>query len=118
MPALLAAVASGDRTAHEVLEVAGERIGVVLAGVVNAIGPGVIVLGGELARAGEALLAPVGRALDAHVLPLARDGVTLRTASLGEAGGARGGVALALHESPLLARYPGPEGPEQPEDDV
>ncbi|MFF1837176.1 ROK family protein [Streptomyces sp. NPDC058231] len=112
MPALLTALASGDRVAHDVLRAAGTRIGAVLAAVVNAVGPGVIVLGGELAEAGEALLAPVGQALDAHVLPLARDRVSVRRAALGEAGGAHGGVALALHESPLLARYPGPEHPE------
>ncbi|WNI26558.1 ROK family transcriptional regulator [Streptomyces sp. ITFR-16] len=109
VPALLAALDAGDRAAHEVLRAAGERIGVVLAGVVNAVGPGVIVLGGELAEAGPALLEPVEGALDAHVLPLARDRLSVCRAALGEAGGAHGGVALALHESPLLARYPAPE---------
>ncbi|MEV7405175.1 ROK family transcriptional regulator [Streptomyces sp. NPDC091267] len=111
--ALLTALAAGDRAAHDVLRAAGERIGVVLAAVVNAVGPGVIVLGGELAEAGDALLAPVGAALDAHVLPLARGRLSLRPAALGEAGGAQGGVALALHESPLLARYPVAEYPEE-----
>ncbi|MFD4693822.1 ROK family protein [Streptomyces sp. NPDC058463] len=110
--ALLAASDSGEPAAHEVLAAAGARTGAVLAAVVNAVGPGVIVLGGELARAGDALLGPVGQALDSHVLPFARDGVTLRRAALDEAGGALGGVALALHESPLLARYPSTEDPE------
>ncbi|WLQ68137.1 ROK family protein [Streptomyces glycanivorans] len=98
------------------LRVAGARTGAVLAGVVNAVGPGVIVLGGELARAKDALLDPVREALDAHVLPLARGRVTLLPAGLGEAGGALGGVALALHESPLLARYPEPGSEDLPED--
>lgn len=111
--ALLASLEEGDRAAHAVLGAAGERIGVALAGVVNAVGPGVIVLGGELAEAGQALLEPVGRALDAHVLPLARDLLSVRRAALGEAGGAQGGVALALHESPLLARYPDPQDLEE-----
>ncbi|AEN08496.1 MULTISPECIES: ROK family transcriptional regulator [unclassified Streptomyces] len=110
---LLAAAAAGDRVALRVLEAAGTRTGAVLASVVNAVGPLVIVLGGELAAAGDALLGPVGRALDAHVLPLARDGVTLRRTALGEAAGALGGVALALHESPLLARYPGADDLEE-----
>lgn len=116
MPTLLRAVENGDRAAHEVLRAAGTRTGTVLAGVVNAVGPGVIVLGGELARAGDALLVPVREALDAHVMPLARGRVTLLPAALGEAGGALGGVALALHESPLLARYPGPGGDDLSED--
>ncbi|MFJ2295373.1 ROK family protein [Streptomyces sp. NPDC087894] len=116
VPTLLRAVENGDRAAHEVLRAAGTRTGTVLAGVVNAVGPGVIVLGGELARAGDALLVPVREALDAHVMPLARGRVRLLPAGLGEAGGALGGVALALHESPLLARYPGPGGDDLPED--
>ncbi|MEV6265233.1 ROK family protein [Streptomyces sp. NPDC051784] len=116
VPALLRAVGDGDRAALEVLRTAGIRTGTVLAGVVNAVGPGVIVVGGELARAGEALFAAVHEALDAHVMPLARRRVTLLPAGLGEAGGALGGVALALHESPLLARYPDPGGDDLPED--
>ncbi|MGW0858071.1 ROK family protein [Streptomyces sp. NPDC002690] len=107
-----AALEDGDTVAEDVLRRAGTFVGAVLASVVGALGPSTIVLGGELAQAGDALLGPVADALDAHVLPLARDRVTLRPAALGEAGGAHGGVALALHESPLLARYPGPALPE------
>lgn len=110
--AFLAALNAGDQVAHDVLRTAGTFVGTVLASVVGALGPSTIVLGGELAGAGDALLGPVAEALDAHVLPLARDRVRLRPAALGEAGGAHGGVALALHESPLLARYPGPALPE------
>ncbi|MFD6533162.1 ROK family protein [Streptomyces sp. NPDC060184] len=111
----LAASEDGDTVAEDVLRRAGTAVGTVLASVVGALGPSTIVLGGELAGAGDALLRPVADALDAHVLPLARDRVTLRPAALGEAGGAHGGVALALHESPLLARY---QGPALPEDDA
>ncbi|MGW2279310.1 ROK family protein [Streptomyces sp. NPDC001770] len=110
--AFMAALEGGDKAAEEVLRRAGTFVGAVLASVVGALGPSTIVLGGELAETGDALLGPVAEALDAHVLPLARDRVTLRPAALGEAGGAHGGVALALHESPLLARYPGPALPE------
>lgn len=104
----LAAAAAGDRCAHAVLEQAGTEVGTVLAAVCNAVGPGVIVLGGELAEAGSALTEPVERALHAHVMPRARDRVQVRRAALGEAGSALGGIALVLHESPLLSRYPQP----------
>ncbi|MGI5466670.1 ROK family protein [Streptomyces sp. CA-132043] len=106
--AFLAAAASGDNTAHDVLERAGTAVGTVLAAVCNAVGPGVIVIGGELAEAGAALIEPVERALHTHVMPLARDRVRVRRATLGEAGSALGGIALVLHESPLLSRYPQP----------
>ncbi|MGW7514432.1 ROK family protein [Streptomyces sp. NPDC054796] len=107
-PAFLAAAESGDPVALTVLERAGTDIGTVLAAVCNAVGPGVIVIGGELADAGDALLEPVRRALHTHVMPLVRDRVRVRRATLGEAGSALGGIALVLHETPLLSRYPQP----------
>ncbi|MEU6113316.1 ROK family protein [Streptomyces sp. NPDC047117] len=106
--AFLAAAASDDKKAHDVLERAGTAVGTVLAAVCNAVGPGVIVIGGELAEAGPALIEHVERALHTHVMPLARDRVRVRRATLGEAGSALGGIALVLHESPLLSRYPQP----------
>nr|WP_247196856.1 ROK family transcriptional regulator [Streptomyces sp. GESEQ-35] len=110
LPALLAALPA-DPAARRVLDAAGSRIGTVLAAVCNAIGPGVIVLGGELAAAGDVLFEPVARALAEHLMPISRHRVDLRPASLGETGGALGAIALVLHESPLLARYPAPPDP-------
>ncbi|MFK0168917.1 ROK family protein [Streptomyces sp. NPDC090306] len=104
LPALLAAVRDGDPAARAVLAGAGRHVGAVLAAVCTAVGPEVVVLGGELAEAGEALLVPVREALDARMMPAARPGVVVRTAALGEVAGALGGIALALHESPLLNR--------------
>nr|WP_247745684.1 ROK family transcriptional regulator [Streptomyces oryzae] len=106
--AFLTAAASADRAAQTVLERVGTDIGTVLAAVCNAVGPGVIVIGGELAEAGAALTESVERALDAHMMPMARHRVRVRRATLGEAGSALGGIALVLRESPLLSRYPQP----------
>ncbi|MEK0096958.1 ROK family protein [Streptomyces sp. A475] len=104
----LSAAASGDQAALAVLERIGADIGAVLAAVCNAVGPAVIVIGGELVEAGAALLEPVEQALRAHVMPMAWPRVNVRRATLGEAGSALGGIALVLHESPLLSRYPQP----------
>ncbi|MFW6692313.1 ROK family protein [Streptomyces sp. MAR4 CNX-425] len=106
------ALAAGDAAARAVLAVAGAHIGTVLAAVCNAIGPGVIVIGGELARTGEALTEPVEKALAAHIMPASRDRVVLRNATLGATGGALGAIALVLHESPLLSHYPAEADPE------
>lgn len=100
-----------DPAATPLLDRVGAKVGTVLAAVCTAIGPGVIVIGGELAAAGEALFASVGRALAAELMPLSRHRVDLRPATLGEAGGALGAIALVLHESPLLARYPASPAP-------
>lgn len=106
VPGLVAALDADDARAHRLLAEVGDRVGGVLAAVCNAVGPGVIVLGGELVEAGTALTGPVELALDAHVMPVSRRRVTIRRAALGEAAGALGGIALVLHESPLLAGYP------------
>ncbi|MFB9629091.1 ROK family transcriptional regulator [Nonomuraea helvata] len=110
VPELAKAIRAGDETALTLLEGVGGRIGGVLAAVCNAIGPSVIVIGGELAETGAALIEPVERALRAQVMPVSRHRLSLRRATLGEAAGALGGIALVLHESPLLSRYPaGPD---------
>ncbi|WP_431927165.1 ROK family protein [Nonomuraea jabiensis] len=110
VPELVKAIRAGDGTALTLLKGVGGTIGGVLAAVCNAIGPSVIVIGGELAETGPALIEPVERALRAQVMPVSRHRVSLRRATLGEAAGALGGIALVLHESPLLSRYPaGPD---------
>ncbi|WP_394428260.1 ROK family transcriptional regulator [Streptomyces sp. SGAir0957] len=108
----LAAAASGEQCALDVLARVGDDIGGVLAAVCHAVGPGVIVVGGELAEAGPALLEPVERALRRQLMPLARRHVDVRRATLGDTGSALGGIALVLHESPLLSHYPRPASEE------
>ena len=108
LPDLLRAAADGDRAALDVLRVAGERVGRVLAALCNAVGPSALVVGGELAAAGPALFGPMEAALRAGFAPFAHSRVDLHRAALGDFGGALGGIALVLHESPLLARYPTP----------
>ncbi|WP_377273599.1 ROK family protein [Peterkaempfera sp. SMS 1(5)a] len=117
VPSLAAAARAGDSAALGVLDEVGTRVGTVLAAVSNAIGPGVIVLGGELATVGEALTGAVQRALTARLLPASRTRVDLRAAALGEVGAALGGIALVLRESPLLSHYPVPPGLEEPGED-
>jgi predicted NBD/HSP70 family sugar kinase len=111
LPAFLAALPE-DPDARRVLDDVGTRVGTVLAAVCNALGPEVTVLGGELVEAGTALLGPVERALSAHLMPVSRPLSDLRAAMLGEVAGALGAIALVLHESPLLTRYPAPESVE------
>lgn len=104
----LSALRSGDPGVREVFDQAGYRLGVVLAGICNTFGPTVVVVAGELAAAGDALLGPANRALEEHALPMVRRGLEVRAAELGDGAGALGGIALVLHSSPLLAGYPQP----------
>jgi predicted NBD/HSP70 family sugar kinase len=106
VPELVAALDNRDPAALAVLRSVGTRIGTVLAAVCNAVGPGMIVIGGELAEAGSALFGPIETAVSANIMPISRHRVSLHRATLGDIGGALGGIALVLHESPLLSRYP------------
>jgi predicted NBD/HSP70 family sugar kinase len=116
VPELIKAVKARDARALGLLEGLGESIGGVLAAVCNAIGPSVIVIGGELAETGAPLLEPIERTLGERVMPVSRHRISLRRATLGEAAGALGGIALVLHESPLLSRYPA--GPDLAQEDL
>ncbi|MFF6983845.1 ROK family protein [Streptomyces sp. NPDC008343] len=112
-PALLAAVEDGEPQARELLARVGALTGQVLAGVCNVVGPQLVVIGGELAHFGDAFLHPVEAGLRAHAMPAALHDLRVRAATLGDAGAALGAIALVLHESPLLARYPTEPVPEE-----
>lgn len=88
---LLAALATGDRAAEEVLGRAGEAIGRHLASFVAVVDPEIIVVGGEAVAFGEALFGPMRAALARltlqHPPPLRPD--------WDDAAWARGAAALA-----------------------
>ncbi len=110
---LVAALEAGDPDVRDLLERVGGHVGLVLAAVCNTVGPDLVVLGGELAEVGAALTDPVEQVLRTHAMPMIRRRLKVRQARLGEIGGALGGIALVLHESPLLARYPAAPDPEE-----
>ncbi|MFI0939846.1 ROK family protein [Streptomyces sp. NPDC021020] len=111
--AVTAAALAGEPAAVGVVAAAGRRVGTALAAVCNAIGPSTVVVGGELVAAGAALTDQVRAALAEGLMPVARPLLDLRPAVLGEGGAALGGIALVLHRSPLLSRYPNREDGDQ-----
>lgn len=96
----------GDPAVRTVITAAGERLGRVVAAACNVINPDAVVIGGELSLAGAELFGPVREAIDAYAHRDVRRDLRVHPAALGEAGAARGGIALALHRSDLLAEYP------------
>ncbi|MEO3754571.1 ROK family protein [Streptomyces sp. B6B3] len=110
---LVAALEAGDADVRDLLARVGGHVGLVLAAVCNTVGPDLVVLGGEVAEVGGALTEPVEHALRAHAMPMIRRRLRVRQARLGEIGGALGGIALVLHESPLLAGYPAAPDPDE-----
>ncbi|MCA1185070.1 MULTISPECIES: ROK family transcriptional regulator [unclassified Saccharopolyspora] len=102
-----------DGAEAEAVRAAGEHAGTALAAMCTAVNAGRVVLGGELAELGEPFLRPLRESFARRAMRSLRCGVEFGTAGTAPWGGALGGLALALHESPLLARYPLPRHPEQ-----
>jgi glucokinase len=95
--AVVEAARAGDAAAAGVVELIGRRLGIALSGLANAFDPDVIVLGGGVLAAGEALLGPAREELRRRALPPQNE-VPLRAAELGGDAGMIGAATLALEE--------------------
>ena len=89
-------VLAGQRDAVRLARQAGHVLGGVLATCVNMLNPGVIVLGGDLARAGEPLLAGVREDVYRRSLPLATGHLRIVTSQLGDEAGITGAAVMVL----------------------
>ena len=95
--AVTVAAQNGDQTAIEVFDLVGSRLGVALASFANIFEPEVIVIGGGVIAAGDLLLDPARRELEARALrPMNRTPVV--PAELGEDAGMIGAAAMARIE--------------------
>jgi glucokinase len=95
--AVTVAAQSGDATAIEVFDLVGSRLGVALASYANIFEPEVIVVGGGVMAAGDLLLDPARRELQARALtPMNRTPVI--AAELGADAGMIGAAAMARIE--------------------
>ncbi|TDC27420.1 ROK family transcriptional regulator [Streptomyces sp. 8K308] len=101
---VLSRTAAGDRAGEGVFSDVGTVVGQVLANLCNLLNPERVIVGGEIAQAGEALLGPLRTAVRRYALSPVRD-VDVVPAELGLGGrvGALGGAALVLGETADLA---------------
>jgi predicted NBD/HSP70 family sugar kinase len=97
---LLELVASGDRGAQRAVADAGAAVGAAIADVVNVLNPELVVIGGELAGAGDVLLDPLRRAIERRAIAPAVSAVRLREGELGERAEVLGAAALRLAQAP------------------
>ncbi|KAA1427276.1 ROK family transcriptional regulator [Nocardioides antri] len=98
---IVAAAQEGDVSARRALEDAGLHLGWGLATIVNLLNPSVIVVGGDMARAGELLLEPARIGLRRHALDAVAQTPVLASA-LGERASLVGAVLLAAERTELL----------------
>jgi len=93
---LLQAAEDGDGSSRRVIADAGRHIGIAAASLCNLFDPELIVVGGELAQAGEILMAPMRHSLERSALPSADGLPEIVGASFGEWAETRGAIAVAL----------------------
>lgn len=93
---LLARADAGDPSARRVIADAGRHIGIAAANLCNLVDPDVLVIGGELAGAGEILIAPLRHALERSALAGLDEGPQIVQGALGERAELLGALALAI----------------------
>jgi predicted NBD/HSP70 family sugar kinase len=98
VPDLIALAREGNPGCQRVLADAGRTVGAVVAGLCNQLNPERIVVGGELAAAGEMLLEPLRQAMRRFAIPAAAD-IRVLAGELGERAELFGALALVLGES-------------------
>jgi predicted NBD/HSP70 family sugar kinase len=86
-----------NQEAAELLRAAGRNLGRVLAGVVNLLNPGSVIIGGELSEVRD-YLAGIQQEIYARALPLAAAQLHVLRASLGRDAGIKGAAALVVDE--------------------
>ncbi|MFI6096477.1 ROK family transcriptional regulator [Lentzea sp. NPDC051213] len=99
---LMALVADGDRGATRAVEDAGDAVGRTLAMTVMTLNPRLVVVGGELAAAGDVLFDPIRRALRRNSVGDLHGELQVMDSALGDGASARGAAALVLAEAPNL----------------
>ncbi|WP_432887549.1 ROK family protein [Kribbella sp. CA-245084] len=100
---LLASAQAGDPGTVRALRAAGEVTGRVLANICNLLNPGLIIIGGELARTGDLILEPIRATLRRSAMALTRDAeVVAAQLDLGVRAGASGAAALVLRQTDQL----------------
>lgn len=98
---LLARAAVGDPGCRRVLSDAGRAVGQVVGDLVTALGPEAVVVGGELAAAGDMLLEPLREAAAVRALETSWGRVPILAGTLGERAEILGALALARRRTEI-----------------
>ena len=93
---VVALVRSGEPQAAVLVREAGRLIGEVLAGCVNLLNPGVIVVGGDLSEAHEQLLAGIREVTYQRSPPLATQALQTAPSRLGDRAGITGAAIMVI----------------------
>jgi predicted NBD/HSP70 family sugar kinase len=100
---LLELSAAGDAAAQRLIADAGGAIGVAVANLCNILNPQSVIVGGDLAAAGDVLLDPIRDVVRRIAVPSAVADLELVAGVLGERAEMLGALALVMHESERFA---------------
>jgi len=96
--AVVVAAQGGDTAALDALRILGERLGIGIANVVNALDPDVIAIGGGVSSAGALLLDPARETAEKFYLPGVGTTTEIRLARYGPRAGVLGAALMAGQE--------------------
>ena len=92
---VFALAATGDSAARALVEALADRLGAMIACAIQIVQPDVVVIGGGVSQAGEALLQPLRSAIGRYALASHQRGLRVVPAELGERAGVVGAALLA-----------------------
>lgn len=95
---VISAAKKGDKLALELLEKAGENLGVRIAYMINFLNPDMVIIGGGMETAGDLLLDPVKAAIKKFAFEEPASAVKITPSFLGEDAIVMGAAALAARE--------------------
>lgn len=90
--------AEGDRVAQHIVDEVQTYLGITLANIVHLVNPGMIILGGSVAQAGDLLVQPLRERLQRLCLPTATQSLRVVQGHLGSEANIVGAVTLALQD--------------------
>ncbi len=108
------AALEGDPLALQVIWEAAEHLGTAVAGLLNLMNPAVVIMGGDLSRLGELLLAPLRKSVRARTLVSSVAAAEIVVSTLGPRSVAVGAATLVLKAALADSRlFPSVEAPDQ-----
>ena len=101
------AIERRDRLAKRIVREAANETGICVAGIISALGPEYVMLGGGVMETLQRTMLPViQKTAAAHVLPGTMDGIRILLSTMGEEGGIYGAAVFARDEFRQSARKP------------
>jgi glucokinase-like ROK family protein len=98
VPKMVQLARSGDPGCRRVIGDVGRHIGMGVASLCNILNPSRIVLGGDLAEAGELVLGPIRESVSRYAIPSAAQRLSVMPGALGARAEVLGALALVLSE--------------------